>query len=92
MRKSMIVGLALLTSGCGFMSTVGAPPARILRSDGEHVVLFDPNGEISMKAAETAANKYCAANGKTAEFERQGGPALDCVSNQLHYCVTYACK
>ncbi len=92
MKTILVLAIALSISGCSVMSKVGAPEARILRADGTHVVLFDPNGNIKTEAASDAAGKYCSASGKTAELESQGGAPLDCVSNQLRYCLTYVCK
>lgn len=92
MKKTLCLGVALLTSACSIMSNIGAQDVRILRADGTHVILFDENGNISTVAAKNAATKYCTYQGKTAEFESQGGYPLDCVSNQLKYCVTYVCQ
>lgn len=92
MKKTLVLSVALLTGGCSFMSSVGAPDVRVLRANGVHVVLYDPNGNIKTAVASDVAAKYCKSNGKTAEFESRGGEPLDCVSNQLNYCLTYTCK
>lgn len=101
MKKALWLGVVLLTSACAGSSGssslpdvtgVFAPPARILRADGTHVILFDESGNLKPSAAKAAAEKYCQGVGKTAQFESQGGYPLDCVSNQLPYCATYRCE
>jgi hypothetical protein len=93
MKKALCLGVVLLTCGCSTMSSLGAQDSRILRADGQHVVLYDENGAIKPAAALDRATKYCkASSGKTAELESQGGAPLECISNQLRYCLTYICK
>jgi hypothetical protein len=92
MRKVLLLSLVLLTGACSFMSRVGEPEARIIRQDGDHIVLYNSTGSIKPAAALVVARKYCAAVGKTAELESRGGTPYDCVSNQLGYCLTYVCK
>ncbi len=100
MKKALWLGMALLTSACSNSSgsslpnatAIFTPEARILRSDGAHVILYNESGYLKPAAAQAAAEKYCRGQGKTAQFESQGGYPLDCVSNQLNYCATYICQ
>ena len=92
MKRVLFLGLVMLVGACSTMSQVLAPEVRILRADGEHVVLYDENNNINKNAAEKTAGEYCGGLGKTSRFESQGGNSLSCVSNQLRYCLTYVCE
>lgn len=96
MKKTLILVLSLFTAACSHLpfdpDKMGTLNPQMVRGDENEVILYDPSGNIRIRDAEIKATNYCSAYGKKAEWKSKGGDYLDCQSNQLNYCVTYACK
>ncbi|MTJ83735.1 MAG: hypothetical protein F8N37_22330 [Telmatospirillum sp.] len=97
MKRGIVLALVFLTAGCsGSLSkpstwTDGGFAARILSGDEDGFTVYDPQEGIA-RTGLPAAQKYCQARGKEAEWKAAGGDDQDCVSRQLRYCATYMCK
>ena len=95
MKKGFFLVLALSVAVCSCarprLNNFDKLYPQVVAGDESFVVLYDPN-LIVPPDAKQKATRYCSSYGKTAEWKSLGGDYRECLSNQLSYCVTYACK